>query len=109
MASAAEKHSDFVIITNDNPRSENPADIVSDIVKGFKSDNYAILLDRGESIKSCLSKSNNCVLVIAGKGAEDHIMFGETTLFHSDKESLVSWCVQNNLSLFKSGEETPHE
>ena len=105
MAKVAEKHSDFTVLTNDNPRGENPVEIVSDISKGFEKDNYHIILDRDEAIKTCLSKSQNTTLVIAGKGAESDIMFGDTTLFHNDRESLISWCVQNNLSLFKVGEE----
>ena len=108
MSKVAEKYSDFVILTNDNPRNENPADIIADITKGFEGDKYHIILDRDEAIKTCLSKSKGGTLVIAGKGAESEIMFGDTTLYHNDKESLISWCIQNNLSLYKVGEEAPN-
>lgn len=109
MGQVAEKYSDYTILTNDNPRGENPAEIVSDIIKGFSGNEYHVILDRDEAIKTCLSKSRNTVLVIAGKGAERDITFGDTVLYHNDKESLVSWCVQNNLSLIKLGEESLDE
>ena len=109
MSGVAEKYSDFVVLTNDNPRNENPADIVADIIKGFKSDKHHVILDRDEAIKTCLSKSKGGTLVIAGKGAEKEIMFGCTTLYHSDKECLISWCIQNNLSIYKVGDEIPNE
>ncbi|MCX5681262.1 MAG: UDP-N-acetylmuramoyl-L-alanyl-D-glutamate--2,6-diaminopimelate ligase [Candidatus Omnitrophica bacterium] len=73
MGRVASELADFSIITNDNPRDENPADIADAIVSGFKTKNYSVLLDRQEAIKKALdmAKSGDVVLV-AGKGHETY-------------------------------------
>ena len=50
MGRVAEKYSDYVIVTSDNPRNENQNDIIDDITKGFKYDNYKIEIDRKLSL-----------------------------------------------------------
>jgi UDP-N-acetylmuramoyl-L-alanyl-D-glutamate--2,6-diaminopimelate ligase len=79
MAAIAEKHADQVIITNDNPRHENPEDIVQDITKGFvHPERISIILDRSHAIQKSiqLAAAADCVL-IAGKGAERYQQFGD--------------------------------
>ena len=63
---------DYAIITNDNPRSEDPQEIINDIKQGIKKTNYCVIPERGLAIKKSLSlaKSGDIVL-IAGKGHED--------------------------------------
>ena len=46
MGRVAEEYSDYVIVTSDNPRNENEIDIINDIIKGFKTENYMIESDR---------------------------------------------------------------
>jgi len=99
MGRVSEKYSTISILTNDNPRSENPADIVAEIRAGFTKDNYYIILDREEAIKSTLSRSNNAIVVIAGKGAEEEISINDLHIYHNDRNSLSEWCFQNNLTL----------
>ena len=103
MGKLAAQYSNFVVLTNDNPRSENPMDIINDILKGMEgSEDFRIILDRSEAIKTCLSKGRNCVIAILGKGAEDVMMFGEQEFYHNDKICLIEWCYQNNLTLINT-------
>lgn len=76
------------IITMDNPRMELPMKIVSDIIKGFKHNNYSIVLDRREAIKKAVVKKmkyRGCALLIAGKGHERYQIIGEDKIPFNDK------------------------
>lgn len=76
MGKIAGKLSDFVIVTSDNPRSENPQDIADDIVKGVIETNtdYRVILDRKEAINYAIMNSMyNDTILITGKGHEDTI------------------------------------
>ncbi len=74
MGEIAAKNSDFVWITSDNPRSENPMKIVTDIEVGIKRidfTNYRVVLDRRKAIKEALDyATENDFVLIAGKGHE---------------------------------------
>jgi len=86
---------DFAIITNDNPRSEDPQEIIADIKKGIKKENFCVIPDRREAIKKSLSlaKAEDIVL-IAGKGHEGYQILKDKTINFDDrrvvKECLVS-------------------
>jgi len=81
MGGIASSCADFTFITSDNPRSEDPLEICSQIEKGFKKNNYLVVVDRYKAInkavkfffKSILSsgRGGTCLL-IAGKGHEDY-------------------------------------
>ncbi|MFW6140349.1 MAG: UDP-N-acetylmuramoyl-L-alanyl-D-glutamate--2,6-diaminopimelate ligase [Acidobacteriota bacterium] len=74
MGKVAGKTAHWTIITSDNPRSEDPMDIISDIEKGIKntgSHKYEILVDRRKAIQKALSMGNRGdYILIAGKGHE---------------------------------------
>ncbi len=74
MGEVASCLADFTILTSDNPRSEDPYQIVSQIEKGFKRDNYTVVLDRREAIKKALEigRRQKCAVLIAGKGHENY-------------------------------------
>lgn len=73
MGNIASELSNHVIFTNDNPRNEEPEDIMKDIIEGVKKDNYEIILDRKEAINKGISLlKKNDVLLILGKGHEDY-------------------------------------
>lgn len=62
---------DLAIITSDNPRSEEPKDIINDIKKGINKDNFLVELDRKSAIKKSLSMAKKGdIVLIAGKGHE---------------------------------------
>lgn len=71
MGSVAEKYSDFTIVTTDNPRFEEPADIISDITEGMKGSKYIVIENRLEAIEYAIKHAKkNDVIILAGKGHE---------------------------------------
>tara|TARA_A100001011_G_scaffold400886_1_gene520637 strand:- start:10321 stop:11766 length:1446 start_codon:yes stop_codon:yes gene_type:complete len=95
MASIAEKFSDHIIITDDNPRNEDPTKIINEIVKGFKSSKYEIFQNRKEAINESLIKlQNKQVLLILGKGIEEYQVYKENKIAHNDS-SIVKELIYN--------------
>jgi UDP-N-acetylmuramoyl-L-alanyl-D-glutamate--2,6-diaminopimelate ligase len=73
MGAVATRLSDTVIITSDNPRSEDPADIIKEIVSGAVRNNYLIEPDRRGAIKKAVDMAGDGdIVLIAGKGHEDY-------------------------------------
>ena len=90
MGNIADKLSDKVVVTSDNPRSEDPQLIISDIMTGIKTvDTKRIFVepDRREAIKflKSISKEDD-VIVIAGKGHEDYQILKNETIHFDDRE-----------------------
>ena len=94
MAEKAAKNSNFIFITNDNPRNEDPQKIALDIELGLKKINfssYKIILDRKTAIKEAiLMAQKNDILLIAGKGHENYQIFGNTKIPYSDKQTAIN-------------------
>ena len=90
MGAIAEQIADKVILTSDNPRSENPQQIITDILAGFSSvQNVTVEEDRGEAIrllKSIAQKDD--VVVVAGKGHEDYQILADKTIHFDDREEV---------------------
>ncbi|MDD4350700.1 MAG: UDP-N-acetylmuramoyl-L-alanyl-D-glutamate--2,6-diaminopimelate ligase [Clostridia bacterium] len=73
MGEIASRLADYVVITSDNPRYENPDDIISDVEKGIKTNNYVKISDRKEAIHFALnSVQKNDIVAILGKGNEQY-------------------------------------
>ncbi|HXW68788.1 MAG TPA: UDP-N-acetylmuramoyl-L-alanyl-D-glutamate--2,6-diaminopimelate ligase [Dissulfurispiraceae bacterium] len=73
MGEIASRLSDFVIITSDNPRSENPKTIIKDIEKGIKGDSYIVIPDRNVAISMAVElASSGEIVLVAGKGHEEY-------------------------------------
>lgn len=73
MGRIATELSDYVIITSDNPRNEDPADIISDIISGVVRNNYEIVPERADAIeRAVMMAGSGDILLIAGKGHEDY-------------------------------------
>ena len=71
------QESDHVIFTTDNPRYEEPEDIIYDIVKGVEKDNYEIIINRKEAIKKAIDMlEKDDILLILGKGNEEYQIVG---------------------------------
>jgi UDP-N-acetylmuramoyl-L-alanyl-D-glutamate--2,6-diaminopimelate ligase len=87
MGHVAANLSDYAIITSDNPRGEDPLEIIRDIARGVASGNYAVVPDRAEAIRRAVAMAcPGDVVVIAGKGHEDYQeIAGRRTRF-SDRE-----------------------
>lgn len=87
MGQIATDLSDYVIFTNDNPRTEDETKIMNDIVKNLKKDNYEIIYDRKKAIHKGLEiLTDNDYLLILGKGHEDYQIIGTTKIHFSDSE-----------------------
>ena len=90
MGKIADELSDKVVISSDNPRSEDPQLIISDIMTGIKTvDTQRIFVepDRGEAIKFLKTIANDeDVIVIAGKGHEDYQILKNETVHFDDRE-----------------------
>lgn len=90
MGAIAEKLADKIVITSDNPRSEDPQIIITDIIAGLKSvntENVIVEADRGTAIALLKTiANNNDVVVIAGKGHEDYQILKDKTIHFDDRE-----------------------
>ena len=88
MGALAERHADQLIITNDNPRYEDPASIVADIVAGLaKPEAATIIEDRAAAIAWVIREAAaDDVVLIAGKGHENYQLLGDQRLNFSDYE-----------------------
>lgn len=94
MGEIAGKNADCVILTSDNPRYENPMDIIKDIEAGIKATNcsYKIIEDRKTAIHAGLSLANpGDMVVIAGKGHEDYQIIGDKKIHFDDTEIINDW------------------
>lgn len=79
--------SDIAIITSDNPRSEEPMDIINDIVKPLNYDNFVIEVNRKEAIRKAMNMAlEGDVIVIAGKGHETYQILKDETIHFDEKE-----------------------
>ena len=100
MGLVAGENSDIVVVTSDNPRTEDPELIVSEIEKGvlesgmtcsewpeIKNGTYLMEVDRSMAIKKAVSLANkNDTILIAGKGHEDYQIIGTTKRHFDDRE-----------------------
>jgi UDP-N-acetylmuramoyl-L-alanyl-D-glutamate--2,6-diaminopimelate ligase len=89
MAKVVEQLADFVIVTSDNPRTENPMDIINEIVAGFKnphSPKITVEPDRKKAIALAIKTAGkNDIVLIAGKGHENYQIVGKQKFPFSDK------------------------
>jgi len=86
MGSIAVENSNFVYVTSDNPRSEDPYDIIKDITSNLKASNFKVIEDREIAIKSAITESEaNAVILIAGKGHENYQEINGVRNYFSDK------------------------
>jgi len=90
MGAIAERLSDKIVITSDNPRSEDPQQIITDVLSGLKSINTQkvfVEADRRKAIellKTISTKED--VVVIAGKGHENYQILKDKTIHFDDRE-----------------------
>lgn len=90
MGAIAERLADKIVITSDNPRSEEPQQIITDIIAGLKNVNTETVIvepDRGHAIVLLKAiAGNNDVVVIAGKGHENYQILKDRTIHFDDRE-----------------------
>jgi UDP-N-acetylmuramoyl-L-alanyl-D-glutamate--2,6-diaminopimelate ligase len=87
MGRSAAVLSDRVIVTSDNPRNEEPGDIIKDILEGIEGSNFEVEADREKAIeKAVMAAGEGDIVVIAGKGHEDYQIIGKERRHFDDRE-----------------------
>lgn len=89
MGQVAEKFGDEIYLTSDNPRSEDPAQIIEDISRGIPSGKFQKIVGRPLAVQRAFSElKENEVLLLAGKGHEDYILTNGVKVHYSDIEEV---------------------
>ncbi|MCA9765834.1 MAG: UDP-N-acetylmuramoyl-L-alanyl-D-glutamate--2,6-diaminopimelate ligase [Carnobacterium sp.] len=89
MAEVAMSNSDSVIFTSDNPRTEDPQDILDEMVVNLKVGTYEMILDRKKAIQAAVNQAaTNDIILIAGKGHEDYQIIGTKKHHFDDVEEV---------------------
>lgn len=98
MAQVAERFADVTIVTSDNPRSEDPHEIINEVIKGFsKKGSFIVQPDRRQAIEQALKRSSSeDTLLIAGKGHEKVQIEGRKSLAFDDVAVVEKWVDSNS-------------
>ena len=94
MGKAAAELADFSVVTSDNPRNENPMDIIHDITQTMSEEQgcYIVIPERYEAIKWIVSQAQTGdIIVIAGKGNETYQIIGGEKRHFDDREAILSF------------------
>jgi UDP-N-acetylmuramoyl-L-alanyl-D-glutamate--2,6-diaminopimelate ligase len=95
MGKIASELSDKVFVTSDNPRTENPFEIIEDIKKGIPKNNFEVEENREEAIAKAISSSNDdAVILIAGKGHENYQEINGVRKHFSDQEIAIKYLAE---------------
>lgn len=94
MGRIAAELADYVIISSDNPRSEDPELIIDDVIEGLKGMKtpYKRISDRPEAVKWALAHAKtDDIVVLAGKGHEDYQVIGTEKLHQDEREVIAEY------------------
>ena len=100
MAAAAADNADFLIVTSDNPRNEDPEDIINDILTGLEGKNtpYVKITDRREAIHWAIKNAEkDDIIVLAGKGHEDYQILAGGVKIHFDEREVVAEALEASM------------
>jgi UDP-N-acetylmuramoyl-L-alanyl-D-glutamate--2,6-diaminopimelate ligase len=104
MGAAADQNADYSIITSDNPRKEDPAQIIRDIEAGFRSKRFESVLDRREAITRAIQLAQpRDIVLIAGKGHEKYQEFADRTIPFDDIEVAARALEENPVEMKSHG------
>lgn len=104
MGAIAAREADFVVVTSDNPRNENPKTIIEDILEGVVSgkEKLSVQVDRKQAIEQAIQLAGvNDMILIAGKGHEDYQEINGVRIPFSDAE-IVKQAMQQRLAVTAS-------
>ena len=106
MAQIAEQKADQIIVTNDNPRTEDPTVIAEAIIAGLSTTNNTLtILDREQAVLTALTQAGaDDVVLCAGKGHEDYIIFGKEKQHYDERAVVRSFYSPVNLTAATVGE-----
>ena len=96
MGEVAEQLADHVMLTNDNPRNENPEVIIQDILTDCKSkEKINVMLDRQQAVLSILRQAKkDDFILLAGKGHENSIVIGDQTINYNERALVADFYQQ---------------
>lgn len=95
MGAVAAKYADYLIVTSDNPRTEKPKSIISDILKGIpKGTNFIVIPERSDAISYAIrTAKEGDTIILAGKGHEQYQILGDKKLYY-DERRIVKGCLK---------------
>ena len=97
MGEAAARYSDFCLVTSDNPRSEDPEQIIDEIMPGIPQSKQHRITDREEAIRAALEQARpGDAILIAGKGHENYQIFANETIDFSDSAVVRKYYAEKN-------------
>jgi UDP-N-acetylmuramoyl-L-alanyl-D-glutamate--2,6-diaminopimelate ligase len=93
MGQIAAKYADVLFVTSDNPRTEDPKRIISDIIKGIPDQvKYKVIEKRDEAIGQAINEAKpGDLVIIAGKGHEDYQVVGNARYYFSDPKVVMTY------------------
>ena len=100
MGAIAAEHSDYVVVTSDNPRTEVPGDIINEILVGMKNTStpYIVIENRREAICWALENAKtDDVLILAGKGHETYQIIGKEKRHFDEREIIADFYEEKRL------------
>lgn len=92
MGETVGKYADFLIVTSDNPRNEDPKKIIEDVVAGVKkvNNNYITIVDRKEAIRYALENAKpKDIILLAGKGHETYTIINDKVIPFDEKQIVL--------------------
>lgn len=106
MAAAVGKYADFIIVTSDNPRNEDPERIIDDIVPGLPENaDYIRITDRRQAIYYAVKTAKKGdMIVLAGKGHEDYQILAGGVHIHFDEPEIVTQALADIFEKFSLNE-----
>jgi UDP-N-acetylmuramoyl-L-alanyl-D-glutamate--2,6-diaminopimelate ligase len=104
MGAVADQNADYSIVTSDNPRKEDPTQIIRDIETGFRSKRFESVLDRREAITRAIRLAQpRDIVLIAGKGHEKYQEFADRTIPFDDIEVAARAVEENPVEMKTHG------
>ncbi|MCL2076798.1 MAG: UDP-N-acetylmuramoyl-L-alanyl-D-glutamate--2,6-diaminopimelate ligase [Oscillospiraceae bacterium] len=87
MGAAADKYSDYIFVTSDNPRFEEPVTIIKDVCKGIKNTPYETFTEREDAITAAVKTAGKGdIIVLCGKGHESYQVIGDQHIPFDERE-----------------------
>jgi UDP-N-acetylmuramoyl-L-alanyl-D-glutamate--2,6-diaminopimelate ligase len=85
MGQVVDQNADYAVITSDNPRKEDPEEIIADVEKGFRGSHFEKITDRTAAISRAVELAQpHDIVLIAGKGHENYQEFADHTVPFED-------------------------
>jgi UDP-N-acetylmuramoyl-L-alanyl-D-glutamate--2,6-diaminopimelate ligase len=97
MGAVADRYASEIYVTSDNPRTENPEQIMDDIIQGISSVTFHRIVDRPHAVQNAFTElRENEILLLAGKGHEDYILINEKKYPYSDIQEVEKFLARNS-------------